>query len=432
MDKYELRWGRMFSRREEERPRHEPSQDRGRSWERSPRRPAFRADRVPPARDRRGEGAEDVGAGIDGHAGGMDQSAWLRDSARGIGVEGGSHSDAGERDAEGTERNQGRLVEEADEEDGNEVQSEGTSEAEPGPAEESAGASQTVVKESRTTLQESHGRDGSRGEGQRVEGSRRQEQGAPDEGARDAQAPRPHGKEGAERSRTPEKSQHHGEWRVGEFCPHVRRQDQEGGNGGGTRSPGRRQACDAKWRDEPRSPRPQGRQKGRHGAERVSREWRGPREGHHESGGSRQEGRTEGGTLAHGAERARESREGMQRARVRGAERGRPGGASESWGEGRVGAASTPRVEVPSRFSGDQRAGPALKNYLMQVGNVRYRCDLHNMDPVDFFFSLPNALEGEAETLYRMRMEELLWRAGSYGEDPTEAFLERGKPGGGV
>ncbi|CAI7879991.1 unnamed protein product [Closterium sp. NIES-53] len=47
------------------------------------------------------------------------------------------------------------------------------------------------------------------------------------------------------------------------------------------------------------------------------------------------------------------------------------------------------------------------------------------MDPVDFFLSLPNTLDGEAETLYRMRMEELLWRAGRYGEDPTDAFLER-------
>ncbi|CAI7812011.1 unnamed protein product, partial [Closterium sp. NIES-54] len=47
------------------------------------------------------------------------------------------------------------------------------------------------------------------------------------------------------------------------------------------------------------------------------------------------------------------------------------------------------------------------------------------MDPVDFFLRLPNTLEGEAEMLYRMRMEELLWRAGRYGEDPTEAFLER-------
>ncbi|CAI7849085.1 unnamed protein product, partial [Closterium sp. NIES-54] len=47
------------------------------------------------------------------------------------------------------------------------------------------------------------------------------------------------------------------------------------------------------------------------------------------------------------------------------------------------------------------------------------------MDPVDFFLSLPKTLEGEAKTLYRLRMEELLWRAGRYGEDPTEAFLER-------
>ncbi|CAI7923266.1 unnamed protein product [Closterium sp. NIES-54] len=322
------------SRREKERPRREPSRERGRSWERSPRRPAFRADRVPSARDRRGEGAEDVGAGVDGHAGGTDQNAWLRESARGTGVEGGSHRDAGvfhspedrgrrrderghwqgfeerlwgwgsngsgdareggsqenaaqevtqERDAEGTERTQGPPVEEADEEDGNEVQSEGTSKAEPGPAEERAGASQATVEESRTMLQESRDQDGSRGEGQRAEGSRRQERGARDKGARDAQAPSPHGKEEAERSRTPEKGQHHGEWRVGEFRPHIRRQDQEGRNGGGTRSPGRRQARDAEWRDEPRSPRRQGRQKGRHGAERVSRERRGQQQGERSS-----------------------------------------------------------------------------------------------------------------------------------------------------
>ncbi|CAI5532581.1 unnamed protein product [Closterium sp. Naga37s-1] len=41
------------------------------------------------------------------------------------------------------------------------------------------------------------------------------------------------------------------------------------------------------------------------------------RERRYESGGSRQESRTEGGTLARGAERAREAREGMQRARDR-------------------------------------------------------------------------------------------------------------------
>ncbi|CAI7885100.1 unnamed protein product [Closterium sp. NIES-53] len=61
----------------------------------------------------------------------------------------------------------------------------------------------------------------------------------------------------------------------------------------------------------------------------------------------------------------------------------------------------------------------------MQVGNVKYHCDRSGMDLVDFFLSLPNTLEGEAKTLYRMRMEELLWRAWRYGEDPTEAFLER-------
>ncbi|CAI7732517.1 unnamed protein product [Closterium sp. NIES-53] len=57
----------------------------------------------------------------------------------------------------------------------------------------------------------------------------------------------------------------------------------------------------------------------------------------------------------------------------------------------------------------------------MQVSNVKYHCDRSGMDPVDFFLSLPNTLEGEDH----MRMEELLWRARRYGEDPTEAFLER-------
>ncbi|CAI7736331.1 unnamed protein product [Closterium sp. NIES-53] len=116
-----------------------------------------------------------------------------------------------------------------------------------------------------------------------MEGSRGQERGAPDGGARDAQAPRPHGKGRAEWSRMPERDQHHGEWRVGKFRPHVRRQDQEGGSGGGTRSPGRRQARKDEWRDEPRSPRPHGRQEGRHGAERVSRERRGQQQGERSS-----------------------------------------------------------------------------------------------------------------------------------------------------
>ncbi|CAI7760053.1 unnamed protein product, partial [Closterium sp. NIES-54] len=118
-------------------------------------------------------------------------------------------------------------------------------------------------------------------------------------------------------------------------------------------------------------------------------EWRGLRERRGDSSWNQQESKTGRGSLAYGAEQAREAREG------------------------------------PARFSGDQRAGPTLKNYLMQVGIVKYRCDRQGMDPIDFFLSLPNTLEGEAETLYRMRMDELLWRAGRYGEEPTEAFLER-------
>ncbi|CAI7925837.1 unnamed protein product [Closterium sp. NIES-53] len=106
-------------------------------------------------------------------------------------------------------------------------------------------------------------------------------------------------------------------------------------------------------------------------------EWRGLRERRGDSSWNQQESKTGRGSLAYGAEQAREAREG------------------------------------PARFSGDQRAGPTLKNYLMQVGIVKYRCDRQGMDPIDFFLSLPNTLEGEAETLYRMRMDELLWRAGS-------------------
>ncbi|CAI5968351.1 unnamed protein product [Closterium sp. NIES-64] len=84
MDKYELRWGRVFCGREKERARREPSRERGRSLERSPRRPAFRADRVPVLRDRRVEGRPSVGS----YAASADRYAWQRerDSKLGTGA----------------------------------------------------------------------------------------------------------------------------------------------------------------------------------------------------------------------------------------------------------------------------------------------------------------------------------------------------------
>ncbi|CAI7787522.1 unnamed protein product [Closterium sp. NIES-53] len=479
MNKYEVRWGRVFSRREEERVRREPSRERGRSWERSPRRPAFRADRVPATRDGRSESAR-------ADAEGTNLNAWLREGTRGTGAEGGSHRDTGvfyspeyrgqRRDERGRwrgleERRRRRGVNSSgdareggpqekvareltqergagEDEGADETQSEGTGEAETPPAEEHRVISQVAVAESKTPLQGLRDREGSRGEGQHAESSRRQERGAVDEGNLSGQAPRPRGKEEAERSRSSDRERRHGEWLVGELRPYDKRQEQGGWSGGDTRSPGQRQARGDGRREKPRSPRLQGRQEGRHKAEHASPERHGQqRRGHsstlrspgrprqserRDSSGSRspdwyrtRRERTESKSLTYGAERAREAREGMRRARTRGPERGRVGGDSEAWGEGQGGASNTPRVEVPARFSGDQRGGPTLKNYLMQVGNVRYRCDRHNMDPVDFFLRLPNTLEGEAEMLYRMRMEELLWRAGRYGEDPTEAFLER-------
>ncbi|CAI7865590.1 unnamed protein product [Closterium sp. NIES-53] len=327
MDKYELRWGRVFSRREEERVRREPSRERGRSWERSPRRPAFRADRVPATRDGRTENAR-------ADAEGTDRNAWLREGTRRTGTEGGSQRDAGvfyspedhglhrdergrwrgfeerrrgrgknssgdareggpqekvaqelmqERDAGEDEREQGMPDEEAEVEGADETQSGGTGEAETPPAEKHRVISQAAVTESKTPLQGAQDRDGSHGEGQHAESSRRQERVAADEGNRSEQAPRPRGKEKAERSRSPDKERRHGEWRVGETRPWDKRQEQGGWSGGGTRSPGQRQARGDERREEPRSPRPQGRQEGRHKAEHASPERHGQQQRGHSS-----------------------------------------------------------------------------------------------------------------------------------------------------
>ncbi|CAI7845143.1 unnamed protein product [Closterium sp. NIES-54] len=344
----------------------------------------------------------------------------------GVRMEGAQESAAqevnGEQGTEADEEDPGLQVEGADEGDGSKDQAAGIDVAEPAQADENAGASQA---------EESHRRNASRGDKQRAEGSLQQERVAQEKSGRDARTQRQFGTRKQRGARTGSaKAGREGEPRR---VPLARRTPPEGGEEEGEgHSPERRQQHSKRggtWSPSPERRRHHETSKGK--GRRMhdlptqqwarAEEWGGPRERRREAEWSRQEGES----LVYGAERAWEASEGMQRARERGAESSRPGGASESWGEGRGGAARAPQVEVPARFSGDQRARPTLKNYLMQVGNVRYRCDGHNVDPVDFFLSLPNTLEGEAETLYRMRMEELLWRAGKYGEDPTEAFLER-------
>ncbi|CAI7758131.1 unnamed protein product [Closterium sp. NIES-53] len=86
-----------------------------------------------------------------------------------------------------------------------------------------------------------------------------------------------------------------------------------------------------------------------------------------------------------------------------------------------------PKVEVPERFSGEVRRGPSLKNYLMQLENLRARWERDRMDAEEFFRGLANTLTGEAETYYRICRRELLdWAAQAPAgkRDPTRRFLE--------
>ncbi|CAI5504770.1 unnamed protein product [Closterium sp. Naga37s-1] len=214
--------------------------------------------------------------------GGDDQVGILQENA--------AQDVAAEQGAEEDEEHPGLQVEEADEGNDGGDQAAGTGEAEPAQADKSAGASQAAAKESRATPREARDRDVCRGEERRAEGSLRQERVMPNDGVRAALAQRLPGKGKAERSRTPEKDPHHGEWHVGDFCPYGRRQEQDGWSGGGERSPEQQRACGGRRKDESRSPEPHGRQEGRHGEERGSQERRG--EQHRErSGMGRSSGR---------------------------------------------------------------------------------------------------------------------------------------------
>ncbi|CAI5998683.1 unnamed protein product [Closterium sp. NIES-65] len=193
MDKYELRWGRVFSRREEERARDKPSRERGRSLERSPRRPAFRADRVPVGGDRRAEGRPSVAAGGEGYAASADGDVWRRGHDRGdgygsgdrraVGVfrspeergrrrdergrrqgverfdadQGGEAAEkeeawetSGEEEAEEDAANLERAVEDANGEDDGEEPAAGIGSAEPEEADVAGGASQAGAEGSRS------------------------------------------------------------------------------------------------------------------------------------------------------------------------------------------------------------------------------------------------------------------------------------------
>ncbi|CAI5501212.1 unnamed protein product [Closterium sp. Naga37s-1] len=173
----------------------------------------------------------------------------------------------GEQGAEADEEDPGLHVKGADEGDGGEDQAAGIDVAEPAQADENAGASQA---------EESHGRNASRGDEQRAEGSLRQERVAQGESARDAQTQRQRGTRKAERSRTPERGQYRGDWRGGDFRSDDRREEQGGWSGGSVRSPERQQARGGRWKDEPRSPEPHGRQGRMDGTELWTQERRAP------------------------------------------------------------------------------------------------------------------------------------------------------------
>ncbi|CAI5482619.1 unnamed protein product [Closterium sp. Yama58-4] len=81
-----------------------------------------------------------------------------------------------------------------------------------------------------------------------------------------------------------------------------------------------------------------------------------------------------------------------------------------------------PKIEVPERFSGDTRRGPSIRNYVMQLENLRARWERDRLDPEEFFRGLANS----SETFYRISRRELLeWaaRAAPGERDPTTRFL---------
>ncbi|CAI5987309.1 unnamed protein product, partial [Closterium sp. NIES-65] len=121
------------------------------------------------------------------------------------------------------------------------------------------------------------------------------------------------GEKWGDKAHSPDWRLRHGESRGGGYRSPHRQQSRDGRRGGGSRSPGRY------WQHDGRC------------AGQGGREQHGDRE---ESSG-----------LVHSLERAKEAREGLQRAKGRGASGRSVGGPSEAWGEGRGGTAVGMRVE---------------------------------------------------------------------------------------
>ncbi|CAI5500578.1 unnamed protein product [Closterium sp. Naga37s-1] len=187
------------------------------------------------------------------------------------------------------------------------------------------------------------------GKGRRIDwqttcgGRRREESRSPEPHEQqrgELRSPRQHrrwDKQPSEESRSPVRGRGR-EGRLGEarFSPDGHRWHGRGGEGWSP-SPARRQAYGTRGEGGERSRRSPARRRER--TERDGGLWKQQDMGRR----SHQESRSRSGGLAYGAERAREAREGMDRAN-RGGPYGRSAGrVSDAWGEGRGGPAAAPR-----------------------------------------------------------------------------------------
>ncbi|CAI5987314.1 unnamed protein product [Closterium sp. NIES-64] len=243
--------------------------------ERSPRHPAFRADRVPVESGRR------PGAEGGNHRGGRvfrspeergrrrdERGRWLAfgEQSRGQGGSGGSvtrgensphnavREETPEQGVEDKEEGSERSDEEAGIEGANEARTGGTGDAETEPAEAQAETSPVAVVELEAPPPGSRGRDDPYEEGRRTESSGRQELGGPEMSHRAWQAPNSRGKGKEERSHSAERERRLGGGRVGEFRPRGERQEQGEWSGGASHSAGRQQPRGERGRETETAP----------------------------------------------------------------------------------------------------------------------------------------------------------------------------------
>ncbi|CAI5964175.1 unnamed protein product [Closterium sp. NIES-64] len=111
------------------------------------------------------------------------------------------------------------------------------------------------------------------------------------------------------------------------------------------------------------------------------------------------------------------------------------------WEEGsRYRYTSLPKVEVPSRFTGDQELGPRFKAYAMHVRSEKYCWEMDGLDLRHFFRSLGNTLAGEAEAFFleirdhlleeeeRDERGQVLREGAEEMEDRQEGWNQKGRP----